>query len=352
MASTLITVAPTGAETAKADCPALPTTLDELVETAKRCEAAGAAMIHIHIRDGEHKPTLDLGRLTETVAAVRENTALIVQLSTGSAVTNPYDHRLRVLDAVHGLTLAPLTDADLCCGSAGIYNLVEPDTSDAVLAPKLRHIVDTRADLVATGNPGCLMQIGAGLRAAGLPIRCAALTAPGSYDTHDNQADDFNQGLSQTCDAVFAFQRDLEARGLQRTDGGLPAGAGALDEHVDLAHAVLHGPARSGLGGQLGGERSRLAGALEAHLARGGPGDDRTGRVGDRHDGVVEGALDVRLPVGDVLAFLAPDLLDGGPSACLRWHKSVRSYYFRPGFFLPATVRFGPLRVRALVRVL
>ena len=99
MASTLITVAPTGAETAKADCPALPTTLEELVETAKRCEAAGAAMIHLHIRDGEHRPTLDLGRLTEAVAAVRANTGLIVQLSSGGAVTDPYDHRLRVLDA-------------------------------------------------------------------------------------------------------------------------------------------------------------------------------------------------------------------------------------------------------------
>ena len=100
MASTLITVAPTGAETAKADCPALPTTLDELVETAKRCEAAGAGMIHIHIRDGEHRPTLDLGRLTDTVAAVRENTALIVQLSTGGAVTDPEADRLAVLDAL------------------------------------------------------------------------------------------------------------------------------------------------------------------------------------------------------------------------------------------------------------
>jgi uncharacterized protein (DUF849 family) len=99
MMSTLLTVAPTGAETAKADCPALPTTLEELVETAKRCEAAGAAMIHIHIRDGEHRPTLDLGRLRETVTAVRENTALIVQLSTGGAVTDPFEHRLRVLDA-------------------------------------------------------------------------------------------------------------------------------------------------------------------------------------------------------------------------------------------------------------
>jgi hypothetical protein len=66
LAPLLITVAPTGAETAKEDCPQLPTTLEELVATAKECEAAGAAMIHVHIRDAEHRPTLDLGRLTDT----------------------------------------------------------------------------------------------------------------------------------------------------------------------------------------------------------------------------------------------------------------------------------------------
>ena len=71
MGDLLITVAPTGAETAKADCPQLPTTLAELVETARRCEAAGAGMIHVHIRDGEHRPTLDQGRLRETVAALK-----------------------------------------------------------------------------------------------------------------------------------------------------------------------------------------------------------------------------------------------------------------------------------------
>src|SRR5262245_16995140 len=101
---------------------------------------------------------------------------------------------------------------------------------------------------------------------------------------------------------------DLQARGGQRADGGLAARTRALDEDVDLTHAVLHGPARGGLGGQLRGERSRLTGALEAHLAGGGPGDHSTGRVRDGHDGVVEGALDVRLPVGDVLAFFTPDL--------------------------------------------
>lgn len=98
--STLITVAPTGAETAKADAPALPTTLDELVSTAKACEAGGAALIHIHIRDDDARPTLDLGRLTETVAAVRAATDLIVQLSTGGAVTDPYEDRIRVLEAL------------------------------------------------------------------------------------------------------------------------------------------------------------------------------------------------------------------------------------------------------------
>jgi uncharacterized protein (DUF849 family) len=97
--TTLITVAPTGAETAKADFPALPTTLDELVETAVRCEAAGAAMIHLHIRDHEHRPTLDKGRLAEAVAAVREQTSLVVQLSTGGSVHDPLDERLAVLDA-------------------------------------------------------------------------------------------------------------------------------------------------------------------------------------------------------------------------------------------------------------
>jgi 3-keto-5-aminohexanoate cleavage enzyme len=96
---TLITVAPTGAESAKADVPALPVTLDELVVTAKECEALGAAVIHVHIRDDQAQPTLDLGRLRETAAALRDSTDLIVQLSTGGAVTDAEADRLAVLEA-------------------------------------------------------------------------------------------------------------------------------------------------------------------------------------------------------------------------------------------------------------
>ena len=98
-AATLITVAPTGAESQKDANPALPVTLDELVAAARSCQDAGAAMVHIHIRDEDGRPTLDLGRLRDTVAAVREATDLIVQLSTGGAVTDPFETRLAVLDA-------------------------------------------------------------------------------------------------------------------------------------------------------------------------------------------------------------------------------------------------------------
>lgn len=112
MPTTLITVAPTGAETTKEQWPQLPTTLDELVATATACEAAGAALVHVHIRDDEHRPTLDLGRLRATVEALREQTDLVVQLSTGGSVHDPLETRLKVLEA----------DPDSCSLTCGTVN--------------------------------------------------------------------------------------------------------------------------------------------------------------------------------------------------------------------------------------
>jgi glycolate oxidase iron-sulfur subunit len=77
---------------------------------------------------------------------------------------------LRVLAAIPELEIVPLEGADRCCGSAGLYSLLETDLSRSVLAPKLRAIAQSGADVVATGNPGCLMQIGAGLLLAGIDI--------------------------------------------------------------------------------------------------------------------------------------------------------------------------------------
>src|SRR5499427_1909395 len=104
----------------------------------------------------------------------------------------------------------------------------------------------------------------------------------------------------------------LQAGRLQRPDRGFPAGAGAFDEYIDLAHAVLHGPARAGLRGHLRRVGRRLPRSLEAHLPGGGPGDHVADGVGDRDDRVVEGAPDMSVPVGYVLAFLAAHLLGAG----------------------------------------
>lgn len=78
---------------------------------------------------------------------------------------------LQVLSAIEGMVLVPIAGADQCCGSAGIYNLIEPEVSAQVLEPKLNEIRLSMADVVVTGNPGCLMQIGAGLYLTGRGTR-------------------------------------------------------------------------------------------------------------------------------------------------------------------------------------
>lgn len=76
---------------------------------------------------------------------------------------------LQLLHAAGDVRLVPLEDSAQCCGSAGIYGLIQPDIAQRVLAPKLARIHESGAAIVATSNPGCLMQIGAGLLLDGAP---------------------------------------------------------------------------------------------------------------------------------------------------------------------------------------
>jgi glycolate oxidase iron-sulfur subunit len=75
-----------------------------------------------------------------------------------------------LLRRIPDLTLVELADSDLCCGSAGVYTILEPDMADRLLALKLARIAETGAPVVVAGNPGCLMQIAKGARAAGLAL--------------------------------------------------------------------------------------------------------------------------------------------------------------------------------------
>jgi glycolate oxidase iron-sulfur subunit len=78
-----------------------------------------------------------------------------------------------LLGAIPGLTLVPLQEADFCCGSAGVYNLLHPEVAKEFLNRKLDRLALTGADVVVAGNPGCLLQIAAGLRERGMPMRAA-----------------------------------------------------------------------------------------------------------------------------------------------------------------------------------
>jgi glycolate oxidase iron-sulfur subunit len=80
------------------------------------------------------------------------------------------DAPLAVLRAVPGIEEVQLEGAERCCGSAGLFSLTQPEMSREVLAPKLRAIRAARPDVVAAGNPGCIMQIGMGALLEGMRI--------------------------------------------------------------------------------------------------------------------------------------------------------------------------------------
>jgi len=73
-----------------------------------------------------------------------------------------------IIQRIPKLKWVPLPDAEYCCGAAGIYNLTQPEMAAKILARKIEAIAGTKAELVTTGNPGCLMQIRNGCKAAGL----------------------------------------------------------------------------------------------------------------------------------------------------------------------------------------
>jgi len=140
----------------------------------------------------EYAQLLDGPEAADVAARVRDVTELLA--ASGPRAVGPLDLEvvydapchlqhaqgihsapLVVLRAIEGIRLRELPGAERCCGSAGIYSLLEPALSREVLDAKLDAIraADPAPDVVVTGNPGCLMQIGAGVLAARFPARVA-----------------------------------------------------------------------------------------------------------------------------------------------------------------------------------
>lgn len=80
-----------------------------------------------------------------------------------------------LLDRVKGARFVEMQGADRCCGSAGIYNLVQPDMSMDILDHKMEHVKETEAHVVLTSNPGCLLQMKLGIQREGMGERMKAM---------------------------------------------------------------------------------------------------------------------------------------------------------------------------------
>jgi glycolate oxidase iron-sulfur subunit len=74
----------------------------------------------------------------------------------------------RLLRAIPGVDLVEMPNADRCCGSAGIYNIVQREMSARLLESKMDEVADARPQIIATANPGCMIQLETGVRRRGL----------------------------------------------------------------------------------------------------------------------------------------------------------------------------------------
>jgi glycolate oxidase iron-sulfur subunit len=133
-----------------------------------RAWAGRAAAFSARVRD-VHELLAVAGPVPSQVSETRISVAWDApcHLEHGQRIVTP---PLAVLAATGTVAPQPLAASDQCCGSAGIFNLIQPHVAERVLAPKLGHIAESGAAVVATANPGCLMQIGGGLLLAGSAV--------------------------------------------------------------------------------------------------------------------------------------------------------------------------------------
>ena len=131
--------------------------------------AEAAADFSSRVRDvSQQLQPCDSSNVTAMVAGKRVTYDSSCHLLYGQHAGETSQQMLR---CAVGPSFVPLDGAERCCGAAGIYNLLQPEMSQRVLHEKLAHIRETGADILATGNPGCQMQIGAGAYLTGLKLQ-------------------------------------------------------------------------------------------------------------------------------------------------------------------------------------
>jgi glycolate oxidase iron-sulfur subunit len=129
-----------------------------------------------HLKDaGLDLPVKDVSEFLDELGGRAERSPLPLRVAFQDSCHLAHAQRIReaprnVLRSIPGLDLAEPADQAICCGSAGIYNLVQPEAAGELGDRKARHILETAPAAYASANPGCLIQVSTALRRAGRPL--------------------------------------------------------------------------------------------------------------------------------------------------------------------------------------
>jgi glycolate oxidase iron-sulfur subunit len=135
--------------------------------------ATNAAGCGSHLKDHGIGNAVDVSELVDATQAECHELPLSVAFQDSCHIRHAQrliEEPRSMLDAIPGLDRREPAAQDICCGSAGIYNLVQPDAARELGDRKAQQILDTGADAYASANPGCLVQVSAALRRAGHPL--------------------------------------------------------------------------------------------------------------------------------------------------------------------------------------
>ncbi len=156
--------------------------LDQGIARARTLESALAGYDHVvtnaagcgsHLKDHGIANVVDVSELLTVARAERHPLEISVAFQDSCHLRHAQrivDQPRAMLASIPGLRLLEPAEQDLCCGSAGIYNLVQPQAAGELGDRKAQRVLDTGADAYASANPGCLVQVSAALRRNGRPL--------------------------------------------------------------------------------------------------------------------------------------------------------------------------------------
>lgn len=148
MSTAVITAALTGPIATKADNPNLPTTPEEIATAAAGAHEAGAAIVHVHLRDGDGRPTADLDIARRTVGLIGEACPALIQLSTGVGLDVPYEEREKLVE-----TRPRMATLNVCSMTFGAGEFRNPPDGVRRLAARMRELdVKPELEIYDTGH--------------------------------------------------------------------------------------------------------------------------------------------------------------------------------------------------------